>query len=376
MSPAPDVVVVGGGIAGCAVTWSLAREGVRVALLEAGELAGRASGAAAGMLAPLTESAGRPGALREAGLAALARMDALCAELRERSGVDPEWRRSGVLRVARDPSEADALRAELGAAAALGERTWLDAGALRAEEPLAAPDLEGAIWTPQEGHVRSPLLARAYAGAAASLGARVETGVPAHAVLRGAPGGAVSGVRTADGVRAAGAVVLCGGAWTPELAAGLPGRPVPIEPVRGQILSLAAPTPALRTIVWGGSTYLVPKADGTVVAGATEERAGFDCRVTAEGVRGLLDAAPRLVPALASCTFRGAWAGLRPTTPDLLPLVGAWPGVPGLFVAAGHHRSGVLLSAVTGEIVAGLLLGKDVPAVARAFDPARFLAAT
>jgi glycine oxidase len=377
MSAAPDVLVVGGGVVGSAVAWWLAREGVSVTLLERGELAAGASGAAAGMLAPIGEDAGRGGPLLHAGLRALAGMDALCEELRERSGIDPEWRRSGILRVARDDAEAARLQAQASARPELGlELGWLDGAALRAEEPLVALGVRGALLSPREGHVRSPLLARAFARAAASLGARVETGVAVRALVRDA-GGVVRGARTAAGDLPAGLVVLCAGVWTGALA-GAAGageasdRALPIEPVRGQILSLDAPLPTLRSIVWGGSTYLVPKGDGTIVVGATEERVGFDCRVTAAGLRGLLDAAPRLVPALAGCTFRGAWAGLRPSAPDHLPLVGAWPGTIGLFVAAGHHRNGVLLASVTGEIVAGLVLGKDVPPCARDFAPARF----
>jgi glycine oxidase len=134
-------------------------------------------------------------------------------------------------------------------------------------------------------------------------------------------------------------------------------------------VSLDAPR-AAQGIVWGADAYLVPKRDGSLVVGATAERAGFDCRVTAEGVRGLLGAATRLLPHLADAGFRGAWAGLRPDTPDHLPLIGPLPGFGGLVLAAGHYRNGVLLAPVTGRLVADGLLGKGW--AEPAFAPVRF----
>jgi glycine oxidase len=177
-------------------------------------------------------------------------------------------------------------------------------------------------------------------------------------------------VRTPRGREAAGAVVVCAGCWTPSLAAELaPGAAPRIVPVRGQIVSLDAPRPA-QAIVWGTDAYLVPKRDGSLVVGATAERVGFDCRVTADGVRVLLDAATRLLPQLAGAGFRGAWAGLRPDTPDHLPLVGPVPGLEGVVIAAGHYRNGVLLAPPTGRLVADGLLGKGW--AEPAFAPARF----
>jgi glycine oxidase len=261
------------------------------------------------------------------------------------------------------------LREKARSLAAHGVR-WLDAAAARAAEPLLSPETRGALFCESEAHVRGALLARAFAGAAAGLGARIECGVPATGLRRA--GARVVGVDTPAGARAAGHVVLCGGAWSPALAAG--AAALPIEPVRGQILSLDNPRPPLRHVVVGEQAYLVPKRDDSLVVGATEERVGFDCRVTAAGMQGLLAAAPRLAPALADTRFRGGWAGLRPATPDGLPLIGPLPGAPGLVVAAGHHRNGVLLAPVTALLVADLVLGKALPADAAAFRPDRFAA--
>jgi glycine oxidase len=358
MSRHPDALVVGGGVIGCAVAFSLAREGLAVALLERGELAGEASGAAAGMLAPFGEGEA-PAPFLPWALRALERLPALADELRELSGVDPEFRASGIVRLAFDPPREAALRRALAAHPDAGF-VWLSAAEARELAPGLARDVAGALFSPREAHVRSPLLVRAYAEAAARLGARVECGVPAIGLLR--EGDRATGVETPAGPRPAGAVVLCTGSFSRE-AGRWCGLDLPVSPVRGQIVSLDAPSPPFAPILWEeGGVYLVPKADGSIVAGATSEHVGFDRRVTAEGVRALLAGAARVVPALAGATFRGAWAGLRPETPDGLPLIGPAPGLAGLVVAAGHYRNGVLLSPVTGALVADGLLGKGWPA--------------
>jgi glycine oxidase len=364
MSRHPDVVVVGGGVIGCAVAWFLAREGVSVTLLEREDVACQASGAAAGMLLPYGES-DTPGTFLAWGQRGLAAFPALCDELREAGGIDPEFEASGALHVATHAQAESRLRSRLGAVSDAGLE-WLDPRAARDAESSLRDDVRGALWSPREAHVRSPLLTRAYAAAAEALGARIERGVVVSALL--CEGARSVGVDTSRGAFPAGAVVLCGGAWTPQLAP----FELPIEPIRGQIASLDNPSPPLRHIVLEDEVYLVPKRDGSLVVGATEERRGFDCRVTAVGVAGLLASACALAPRLGDTGFRGAWAGLRPATPDRLPFIGAAPHREGLFVAAGHFRNGVLLSSVTGQLIAAELLGKPVPGGAEAFQPGRF----
>lgn len=364
MSPHADVAIVGGGVIGCACAWFLAREGLSVTLLERDDVAARASGAAAGMLLPFGEADGEGPFLRW-GARSLALFPELCAELRERSGIDPELEACGALHVAADEAGASALRDKVRRLAEHGLE-WLDASAARAAEPRLGEGLLGAAFSPGESHVRSPLLTRALAAAAAELGARVESGVSVTGLLRA--GSRVEGVETDAGRRPAGVVVLCAGAWS----GGLAPFALPVEPLRGQILSLDGPRPPLRRMLLADDVYLVPKRDGSVAAGATVERSGFDCRVTAAGMQQLLSAAMRLAPVLAQARFRDAWAGLRPATPDGLPAIGPAPGLPGLVVATGHFRNGVLLAPVTGRLVTDLVLGKAPPEDAAVFRPDRF----
>lgn len=363
----PDVVVVGGGLIGCSAAFFLAREQLSVQLLERGALGAGASTAAAGMLAPIAEL-DEDGPLLRLGVEGLERFPGLVAELEERSGIDVQYRRSGLLRATRSEVEAERLRARAEALAGF-DLEWLDAAALRRLAPALAPDLAGALWSPREAHVRSEQLLRAYARAARACGAILREGEGGVGLLR--EGSRVAGVRTAAGALEAGHVVIATGSWGGELAGGL-GFSLPVRPVRGQMLAVDAPPEPLGPIVWGDEAYLVPKRDDSVWVGATVEEAGFDCRVTVDGVRRLLEAAPRLVPALRESGFQSAWAGLRPATPDRLPILGPLPGLEGLTLALGHFRNGVLLSGVTGEWTARLVLGKGLPDGASAFAAERF----
>ncbi len=363
-----EVVVVGGGVIGTSVAFHLAREGIEVTLLERDALAAGASGAAAGMLAPRSEAVAE-GAFRALAERSHERFAPLAKELLDRSGVDCEWERCGTLVLAHEEGEAASLEAR---AAGEGVGEWLDASALRASEAAVSPEALGALFCPDEAHVRSPLLVRAYATAARRFGARIETGCEVTGVR--VEGGRITGVDSADGAWSTPRVVFCAGAWSGLAGVWPEGSTLPpVEPVRGQILSLDPPTPKLGHMLRGAGGYAVPKRDGSVVLGATEERVGFDARVTAEGVNQLLAIGRALLPGLGDATFRTAWAGLRPGTPDGFPLLGPVPGVEGLALAAGHHRNGVLLSPVTGEIIVDWISGQATAEDAKAFLPDRFL---
>jgi glycine oxidase len=371
--PRADVAVIGGGVVGCAVGYALAREGLSVVLVERDRIAAHASRAAAGMLAPITESLLQPLAYAEpigfdSGIRSLELFPPLVEEIRELSGIDPQLAPSGLLRAAH-AEEADGLREGATRLAELGCE-WLEAEEAHKREPRLAAEIAGAVWSPREAHVDSFLLTRALAAAAARRGASFELGTQALGLLT--DGDRAVGVRTGSGRIAAAEVVLCTGAWT-RLAGEWAGAALPVEPIRGQMLSLEAPQPPLDSIVWGRRAYVVPRRTGNVLVGATVEEAGFEVRTTASGVASLLLGCFELLPDLTACSFRDAWAGLRPATPDRLPLIGPVPGREGLAVAAGHYRNGVLLAPLTARLVADWIVRRERSEALRLFDPARFV---
>jgi glycine oxidase len=359
---APDVAVVGGGIIGCAVAYYLARQGAQVTVLDRASIGAQASSAAAGMLAPLAEDA-HPGPFLDLALASLARYAPLAAELREATGVDIELLTPGLLRVALDDAEAAAYQASLAWQQARGLAVrWLDADALRTLVPAISPRARGAVYSEAEHQVNPTRTTEALARAAALRGTCFEQGAPVRGLLR--DGRRVVGVRLDGRNLPAGHVMLAAGAWAAACGEWL-GTPVPVEPVKGQMVAVSpAPAPrqgagaALRHTLYGGAGYAVPKADGTIFLGATVERVGFDRRATAAGVSELLALLPALVPGLGDPTFVRAWAGLRPGTPDHLPILGPVPGLDGVTLATGHYRNGILLAPITGEVIAQAALGQ------------------
>jgi glycine oxidase len=298
------------------------------------------------MLAPFTESHGE-GPLLEIGARALERLRTVVEEVRDVSGIDPAFVERGILRVAGE-EEAALLRERAAKLEPHGLR-WMDRQELHSLEPGVTAEAAGAIWSPNEGHLDPGLFTRSLVGAALARGARLEVGLPVHSLW--IERGRARGVRTADGLRDGSNVVICAGAWS-RIFEGELALEIPVDPVRGQMIELEAPGRASRPILWGSAAYLVPRRDGTLLVGATVERVGFDATVTAGGIESLLSGARAILPEAEGWRFRGARAGLRPATPDGLPLVGPIPGIHGVWLATGHHRNGILLAAATGEMIA------------------------
>ena len=366
----PDVVVVGAGAIGSSIAYYLAKAGARVALLDRGAVGAEATGASAGMLIPLSESAG-PGPFVDLAVESVRLFDALNEELRERTGMDIGYRRASLLRVALDEMEEHDLRQRRAWQDRAGiPVAWLDATSALEVEPALNPEIRAALYYANDHQVNALALARALARAAVELGTVLREGSPVDSLMIDRD--RVVGVRSgAESIRAE-EVVIATGSWSSSWAEAL-RIAIPVRPVRGQMLALQTAGSSLRNVVFSEAGYLVSKPEGLTYVGATEEEAGFDSRPTAAGIAGLLAVLPRLAPALLSATFAGAWAGLRPATPDRLPILGRVPGFLGVTLATGHFRNGILLAPVTGLLMADLLRLERPRIPLDAFDPARFV---
>jgi glycine oxidase len=295
------------------------------------------------------------------------------AELAAKSGAETGYRRIGALHVALDRDEAEELHRRHGLQLELGlQSRWLRPRECRQLEPGLAPSVAGGVHAEEEAAADPRLLCAALAAALKAAGGEIETG--AEVVSAEFGGSAEARLETADGRRfAAPQVVLANGCWAgqgewvPEAA-----RP-PVRPVKGEILTLRGPAaePLCDRLIVSERVYLVPRADGRVIVGATVEERGFDTTVTAGGVLELLRESYRALPEIAELELLDARAGLRPGTPDNRPLIGR-TAVEGLIAATGHYRNGVLLAPVTAEAVAALLAGEQPPAELEAFSPQRF----
>jgi glycine oxidase len=367
-----DVIVVGGGVVGLTVAWRTAQRGLDVMVVDPAP--GRsATWAAAGMLAPVTEVGYGEEPLLALNLAAAASYPDFVAELESAAGTSVGYRTAGTMLVARDGDDNAALADLHRFQQSLG----LDARRLRGrecrvEEPALVPSVRGGILVAGDHQVDNRALAGALQAACERAGV---TFVAERAAITVASG-AVTGIRTAGDACSAGTVVLAAGSWSGAVEGLPPDARPPIRPVKGQLLHLRGPgeAPLLTKTVWGADVYLVPRADGRLVVGATVEELGFDTTITAGGVYELLRAAYELVPGVAELELTEVAVGLRPTSPDNAPLLG--PSViEGLVIATGHYRNGILLAPVSGAAIAELIDTGRVPETIAPFSPARFTSA-
>ncbi|HEY7072661.1 MAG TPA: glycine oxidase ThiO [Acidimicrobiales bacterium] len=375
----PDVLVVGGGVIGLSSAWRLAQRGASVTVVDAG-LAGAASGVAAGMLAPVTEARLGEEPLLALNRASWARWPAFAAEVADAAGRPVGYRADGTLVVALDADDRAALDELAARHRLMGlEVSPLRSREARAVEPGLSPGIRGGLLAASERSVDPEALVPALRDAAIAAGVRL-LAAEVERIATG-PDGRVTGVALSPGeTLAAGTTVLAAGCRS----ASIPGladeaRP-PVRPVKGQILTLRQPpgeplvSRTLRGLVRGSSIYLVPRDDGRVAVGATVEERGWDGRPTAGGAYELLRDALALVPGLDDAELVAVRTGLRPGSPDDLPMVGPG-GAVGLVVATGHHRNGILLTPVTAEAVAATVLGEPLPAEVAPCDPRRFVGA-
>lgn len=370
-----DVVVAGGGVIGAAIGWRAALAGLDVVVVDP-EAGDGASLVAAGMLAPASESLFGEGDLLRLNLLALRRFPALAAELEKTAGDHVGLRQEGTLAIAYDPGDYAALMrlTAFRRSAGLGAEE-LDSRECRKLEPFLTPDVHGGVLFGGDWSVDNRRYTAALRRAMSACGVRtVRDRVTAVDGRDGKP----AGVRLAGGDRLdCDAVVVAAGSWTGQIE-GLPdGLRSAIRPVKGQLLRLRHPagmppvtTRTIRATVRGEDLYLVPRADGEVIAGATQEERG-DQEVTAGAMHDLLHDAMSVLPVVSELILAETCAGLRPGTPDNGPLVG-WSGVDGVLLATGHYRNGILMSAATAEAVVAYLTGQRPQAEWAAFVPDRF----
>lgn len=359
----PSCLIVGGGVIGLSLAWELARRGWQVRVLDRAEPGRATSWAGAGILPP----AGRPArATPEDDLRRLSyELHPEWAErLAAETGIDNGFRRSGGLYLARGAGEAAALRAAADEWRREGiEVVPLDpcslaevAPALIAAEPSVRP-IRAAYLLPGEFQVRNPRHLKALIAACMKAGVEIEP----HCDVTGIEmaGDRVAAINTTRGRRTADVVCLAAGAWTPQLAGPLGLPPLPIVPIRGQMLLFACERPPLTHIVNDGPRYIVPRDDGHVLVGSTEEEAGYDCRTTEAGLADLQRFAVATLSLLATARLEKSWAGLRPCALRGFPYLGPIPGLANAFVAAGHFRTGIYLSPGTAKCMAQLITGEQ-----------------
>jgi len=350
MTEQPDVLILGGGVIGLSTAWFLAEAGVRVTIVDKGDFGQQASWAGAGILSPVHPEHA-PTALDRLRSQSWSMFPSLSRKLREQTGIDNGYLVCGGLELftCADAESSDEWRGE---GIAFEELTGDE---LHRRYPDLSPAVPRAYLLPDMAQVRNPRHLKALQAACSGLGVSMRPGCPVHRLMRS--GNRIDFVDTQQGRLMAGRYLLAAGAWSEALLAPLGWR-LGIRPVRGQIALLNTGTAGVRPLLLCGKRYLVPRGDGRILVGSTEEDAGFEARTTSAAIAELLQFAATLAPNLATAAVERCWAGLRPGNPDGKPFLGAVPGVDNLFVAAGHFRSGIQLSPGTALVMKQVLLAE------------------
>lgn len=353
-----DVIIIGGGIVGSAIAYYLSKKGVSCLVFDRGNAGQEASQAAAGILGAMMET-DAPGPLVELCLASQMRFPALAEALLDETGIDIEYTASGLIGVARTESEQRALMRKCDWARNLGESVeWHSIGSLRSLEPLLSEDLLGGIHIPHDHQVNNAKLTQAFQVGAMRHGARFLENNPVVQLV--SSGGLVTGVTAADGRYTAGVVVLAAGSWSEQLVSSL-GLSIGVYPVKGQCFSIQLQGKVMQRSIFAEKCYMIPKRDGSILVGATQEEVGFQKETRLEGIKTLYDIALSMVPDVREAVFVRTWAGLRPANPNIKPILGPVREWPNLILATGHFRKGILLSAITGEIITSMVTGETSP---------------
>jgi glycine oxidase len=368
---AQDVLIIGGGTIGLATGFELARSGMGVTVLERDEAGRGTSWLAAGMLAPDTEIGFEELDLYKLNRESRRRWPDFADRVEASSGMTVDYRSEGTLIVADDRDSAEALRRRFEFQQEQGlEVEWVTGEEAREIEPFVAPGLSAAVHSPSDHQVDNRRLMNALRVAFEAEGGRLHEGTAVEAVL---PDAERPGVRTAGGTRlTADRVVVAAGVWSRSIEGLEPDARPPVRPVKGQMIQLRRKRPFdLTHVIRGPDAYLAPKSNGRVIVGATSEEMGFDTTVTAGGLFDLLEGAWEVVPGIRDLPVDETWAGLRPASRDHAPLLGT-SAAPGIIMATGHYRHGILLTPVTAEEIARLVRTGETSEWLEPFSPLRF----
>lgn len=359
-----DVIIIGGGIIGCAIAYNLAKRDVKPLVIDKATRVGtEASWAGAGIL---TSHASTNEPYPTLCRASLARYPTLAEELRAETQIDIEFIRSGTLSVFFNQTEAAGL---IGLADRRVKRGF-SAEVLTAKEawqlaPALAKSIAGAVLFPEDAHVRNPRMVKALAKGAAKLGARFLLGNPVTNFVK--EDEHVIGVIVNGETLYADTFVIAAGCWAGTLIDQL-GVPIQVEPVRGQIVLVETMPPPFQHIIDGLGIYIVPRADGRILLGATVEYVGYDKTATVDGAKQMIDAGVAIAPQLANAAFVQTWAGLRPYVKKG-PILGYLPGYDNVALATGHFKNGILLAPITGQLIAELLTTREPSLSLQPFQP-------
>ncbi|MEC0094249.1 glycine oxidase ThiO [Paenibacillus macquariensis] len=350
-----DTIIVGGGVIGSAIAYYMSARGMKVMLLERDRVGSQATIAAAGMLAAQAEIT-EAGPMFDFARASRALFPQLATDLRDLTGIDIGLKRKGLLRVAVTEADVIEIQRTLDFQKTAGEQAeWLSTEQVRYKEPSISSEILGAMLVEEDSQVDAPELCSAFAQAAAVLGAQIVEFTEVKSLLFAQR--RISGVMTNVGAIYSDKVIIASGTWSGSLLAQA-GLTCPIYPVKGECFSVLSHVPLVQSTIYSHGCYLVPKKGGRLVVGATTTSHSYNRKVSLGGIAQLLEASKQLIPGIVDTEWEKAWCGLRPQTLDGLPYLGAHPHWKGLYVAAGHYRNGILLSAMTGNLVADWAEGK------------------
>ena len=381
-----DLAIIGGGVIGCAIAWRLAQSGASIALIERGRFGNGASGATAGIIAPLWHIPPDNPPLFQMGIRSLDLFPQWAAELAD-AGINPEFQQSGVLRIALTQPDADDLAQSFQWQSQLNLGVqWLKPDDIRQREPQANPEAIAAVYSPQEGCIRGQRLTHALAHAAAQNGATLYENLPATGLRRAQ--NRITAIETPIGPIPTGQVILAAGPWSGPagpwnspanpLSGGGPADPwnatplnLPVRGVKGQRILLRLPGFLPQSATHNFTGYIAPRLDGNILVASTREEGQFNQTTTAGAIAHLIAVATRTYPNLTQASFIAARAGIRPATPDNQPIIGPHPIIENLTIATGHDAIGIMLSPATAELTAQYILDRN-PTPLKPFTPARF----